>query len=372
MRRLSPTPAVWLGAPSPGGLALPDAQPTPSQVYAPRGVWLTERGLIAADSGNHRLLIWHERPTQDGQAADVVLGQPDFTREGPAAGGRGPANGLYLPTGVAVYEGRLYVADSWHHRVLVWETLPEASDQPPDYALGQPDLSSVQENQGGPPCADTLYWPYGLGYVNGWFYITDTGNRRVLGWRGFPEPGQPADLVLGQDTPGDALENRGDAVSARNFRWPHAVAGDETSLYVADAGNHRVLGWSPAPEADRPADLVLGQPGFETAQEFAYVKQGAGRLRFPYAISLEDDLMAVADTANNRVLLWQNPPRSGCGHPADSVIGQANMDANGENEWKAVTHHTLCWPYGLHLRAGWLAIADSGNNRVMLWRVESQ
>ncbi len=30
------TPAVWLGAPAPGGLGLPDAMPTSAQLYAPR------------------------------------------------------------------------------------------------------------------------------------------------------------------------------------------------------------------------------------------------------------------------------------------------------------------------------------------------
>ncbi len=364
------TPHVWLGAKSPGGLALPAANPTASQVYAPRGVWLTEKGLIVADSGNHRVLIWHERPTHDGQPADVVLGQPDFTSEGPAAGGRGVENGLHLPTGVAVYDGHLYVADSWHHRILVWETLPEKNDQPPDYALGQPNLSAVAANQDGACAAHTLYWGYGIGYVAGWFYITDTGNRRVVGWRGLPMPNQPPDVIWGQDKPTDALENRGGDVGANTFRWPHAVAGDEHTLYIADAGNHRILGWSPAPQHDRPADVVLGQPNFETAQEFAYTAQGAAKLRFPYSISAADNLLAVADTANNRVLVWHQLPRVGAAIAADTVIGQPNMGANGENQWKAVEHHTLCWPYGIHLFQGYLAIADSGNNRVMIWQIE--
>ena len=48
----STKPLVWLGAPSAGGLALPDASPTTRNLYAPRGVWLDERRLIVADSGN--------------------------------------------------------------------------------------------------------------------------------------------------------------------------------------------------------------------------------------------------------------------------------------------------------------------------------
>lgn len=368
---LAARPLLRLGAESPGGLALPAAHPTPAQLYAPRGVSLDGERLIVADSGNHRLLIWHGLPAADGAPADVVLGQPDFTSEGPAAGGRGPANGLHLPTGVLVAEGRLYVADAWHHRVLVWERVPEGSDTPPDYALGQASLTEVEPNQGGEPHALSLYWPYGIGWCAGWFYVADTGNRRVLGWRGLPAPGQAPDLILGQPTPEAHDENRGGPPGPASFRWPHAVAGDGATLYVADAGNHRVLGWSPPPAADRPAELVLGQPDFASNQELAYYAQGPSRLRFPYALALEGGLLAAADTANNRVLVWAAAPRTGAFAPADLALGQENLDGNGENRWRAVAPDTLCWPYGVCLHRGRLAIADSGNNRVMIWALSS-
>lgn len=360
-------PRVWLGAYSPGGLALPAANPTAAQLYAPRGVYLDEQVLVVADSGNHRVLIWHKRPERDGQPADVVLGQPDFITEGAQAGGRGPENGLHLPTGVMVVDGRLYVADAWNHRILVWNSVPQTAATPPDYALGQPDLSQVTENSGQEVSATTFYWPYGVGYVAGWFYVADTGNRRVVGWRGLPEPGQVPDLILGQATPTERLENRGGAVAANTFRWPHGIAGNENALYVADAGNHRVLGWSPHPNHDQPATQLLGQPDFANAQEWPYGPQAANRLRFPYALSFAADRLAVADTANNRILFWEWPLSSALSPAASAVIGQPDFAANGENRWKAVTHDTLCWPYGIHLHRSTLAVADSGNNRVMIW-----
>jgi hypothetical protein len=43
------------------------------------------------------------------------------------------------------------------------------------------------------------------------------------------------------------------------------------------------------------------------------------------------------------------------------------MDANGENRWDAVLDDSLCWPYGLCVSSSLLAIADSGNNRVVFW-----
>lgn len=362
-------PSVWLGAYSPGGLALPDAQPTASQMYAPRGIFMNDEVLVVADTGNHRVLIWYGIPERDGQPADVVLGQPHFTSEGAQAGGRGPENGLNLPTGVGVFGGRLYVADAWNHRILVWAQVPQTSDTPPDAVLGQPDLGNIAENRGQEISAMGFYWPFGLAYIGGWFYVADTGNRRVLGWRGLPEPDQIPDLVLGQACAHERLENRGGPVSANSFRWPHALAGTADVLYVADAGNHRVLGWSPSPTADRPADLCLGQPDFTQAQELAYFAQGPQRLRFPYTLSYDTGHLAVADTANNRVLFWHTPPTAGAFQPADAVIGQPDFAGNGENRWKKVDRDTLCWPYGIHYHRGRLAIADSGNNRVMLWQI---
>jgi hypothetical protein len=364
-------PQIWLGAPATSGLALPAAQPTPDQLYAPRGVFFNDDYLIVADSGNHRVLIWHGLPNRDHRPADVVLGQPDLYSEGPQAGGRGAERGLYLPTGVSVVAGRLLVADAWNHRILIWNQVPDCSDQPADVVIGQPDFRSVEPNRGQSVDALGLYWPYGIAYVAGRCYVADTGNRRVLGWEGLPEPGQPPDLILGQPSPHDHDENRGGPANADSFRWPHGFAGDTTTLYVADAGNHRVLGWSPPPTSDQPANLVLGQPNFVKAQEWPYGPQSASGMRFPYAITLDAGVLAVADTANNRVLIWEQLPRTGVAHPADQVLGQPDFGANGENHWKAVARNSLCWPYGIHLHRNRLAIADSGNNRVMIWQRES-
>jgi hypothetical protein len=351
-------PQCRLGAASAGGLALPDAKPTPAQLYAPRGVWFDDDILVVADSGNHRILIWSPPPVDDGAPAQIVLGQPDFFSEGPKL--------LHLPTGVGVFGGRLFVADAWHHRVLVWNCVPSRSDTAPDYAIGQPDLSMTEPNRGGAVSADSMYWPFAIGFVHGRFYVADTGNRRVLYWHGLPEAGRAADGVIGQPDMLQNAENRGIGVGPCSFRWAHAIAGDERRLFIADAGDHRVLGWTPPPDGDVGANLVLGQKDFVSDRELNYGMQSAAKLRFPYGASYDDGLLAVADTANNRVLLYDRPLESGIAE-ADGVLGQTDFASFGENQWKAISPSTLCWPYGLHLHRRRLAIADSGNNRVMFW-----
>ncbi len=363
-------PRTWLGAPAPGGLALPPAHPTASWMYAPRGAYLGPCGgrdvLVVADTGNHRIMIWHEVPERDEQPCDMVLGQPDAVSEGPAAGRGDTRSGLNLPTGVLIHDGKLVVADAWHHRILVYSTLPETPGAEPDLILGQPDPDQVEPNRGGDCGADTMYWPFGLTVAGGRFYVADTGNRRVLGWSGgLPVTADTApDLVLGQPDSASREENRGGPPGPASFRWPHDLCGTADRLFVADAGNHRVLGWTSHPERDANADLVLGQADFDSATELPYVPQQADMLRFPYAVVSDGGGLAVADTANNRILLWDQLPAGG---PATALLGQTGFGRNGENRWSEVTRDSLCWPYGLSLSGDLLAVVDSGNNRVVLW-----
>lgn len=352
------------------GLALPDAAPTASTMYAPRGVWQTDDVLIVADTGNHRILVWYvPLPSADHAPADVVIGQPDMSSEGPKL--------LFLPTGVLVLpDGRLVVADAWHHRLLVWDDVDQAAVRPPTTVLGQDPtvgLDGVEEGCG----PQRFYWPFGIAMIDGTFWVADTGNRRVLGWTdGLPDPGQGADIVLGQPDLVSRGENRDGPVGPDSMRWPHAVAAAGDVLFVADAGNHRVLGWRGTVSGDRPADVVLGQPDFTSAFENPYRPQGPASFRFPYAIAATPDgRLVVGDTSNNRVGVIDDVADVTLTHPAgaelDRVLGQPGFDANGENRWDRVLHDTFCWPYAVsfhhHVDGARLAVADSGNNRVVLW-----
>jgi hypothetical protein len=262
------------------------------------------------------------------------------------------------------------VADAWHHRVLVWDEVPRRHGVPPSIVLGQDDLDGVDEGCG----PQRFYWPFGVAVIDGTFWVADTGNRRVLGWDGgIPAPGQRADLVLGQPDFVSRGENRDGPVAANSLRWPHAVASVGGTLFVADAGNHRVLGWRGDVAGDRPADVVLGQPSFTTAIELPYRPQGPRAMRFPYGLATADETLLVADTSNNRVLCFDHVEAILDAEPvapaATGVLGQPDLDANGENRWDRVLHDSLCWPYGLAVHGDRLAVADSGNNRVVLWEL---
>ena len=75
---------------------------------------------------------------------------------------------------------------------------------------------------------------------------------------------------------------------------------------------------------------MLGQKALNTAIEWPYSAQGPVAMRFPYCLALEGETLAVADTANNRILFWNHLPVTNAGHPADSITGQPDFLGNGE------------------------------------------
>ncbi len=368
-------PAVVIGAQAGlDGLAQPIV-PSPATLFGPRGAALAapDQPLVVADTGHHRLLIWRDAPRQDYQEADLVIGQPDFAHEGRNAKGEpGPAT-LNVPTGVAIHSGVLAVADAWNHRVLIWRAIPERSNQPADLVLGQPDFASVLANRGGEPGPCTLNWCYGVSFLGDRLIVADTGNRRVLIWDRVPDSnGAPADRVLGQGSFECRDENAGEGASPRGMRWPHAVAGAGDRMFVSDAGNNRIMMWERSPEAPgQPCDLVLGQEDFTSTEHnrSSYLPD-ASSLNMPYAVACSHDWIIAADSANSRLVGWRASELAQ-GAAAAGLAGQHDFVSKGDNRWQMPARDSLCWPYGVTACGDTLVVSDSGNNRVMLWEMAS-
>ncbi|MDF5722050.1 MAG: hypothetical protein PUP91_16505 [Rhizonema sp. PD37] len=358
-------------------LVIPVA-PSRIDMFGPRGGCLiSEEGpLWVSDTGHHRLLGWRNLPTKDSQPADWVIGQPDFYHEGQNAKGTTGRATLSVPTGICACGEGLAVADAWNHRVLIWKKLPEDNNVPADLVLGQANFTANEPNRGKQEAtAYTLNWCYGVFYHQGQLFVADTGNRRVLIWHQLPEEnGQPADIVLGQPDMRSRNENSGSTPSASSMRWCHDITFWGENLVVTDAGNNRVMIWQGVPtENNTPCAVVLGQKNF-TAVE---MNQGvyfphAGSLSMPYGVAATNDWLMVADTANSRLLGWQKPESiiSLQGVQSHAIAGQLNFQSKSENrDFGLPTRDSLNWCYGIKISGKTAVIADSGNNRILLWKI---
>lgn len=248
--------------------------PNNKGLRGPQGVWLQGGKLYVADTQNHRVLIWNSIPTSNGQAADLVLGQPNFTTFVEPDISQIPvsarANNLLNPVSVTTDGIRLYISDLGHNRVLIWNSIPTQNDAPADIAIGQPDVSSstgvdatasnnsrlLCASNGTDAaglatypirCAATLSFPRFALSDGKRLFIADGGNDRVLVYRSTPtKSGQPADIILGQPNEFDAIDNDPLYVSsADTLRTPMSLAWDGTNLYVGDSFNRRVMAFTP-------------------------------------------------------------------------------------------------------------------------------
>ena len=76
----------------------------------------------------------------------------------------------------------------------------------------------------------------------------------------------------------------------------------------------------------------------------------------------------VADTANSRLLAWRIDELTHFDANACALAAQADWNSKGDNRWLPAARDSVCWPYSVAMQGDdTLLVADSGNNRVMLW-----
>ena len=201
--------------------------------------------LYVADTYNNRILCFVDyRLVKTGATADFVIGQQDLTRSVinyPTGSANTPTQqGLYHPTGLAVdSSGNLYVADRDNSRVIRFPApfaQPSKQTQSADLVLGQGNFTSKTVDV----AATRMYAPYGLAFApNTGLLVSDQGDNRVLLFAGTSfTSGMAATKVWGQ--PGFSTATSGSADN--RFNAPHGIAVDSSQrLYVADAGNNRIL-----------------------------------------------------------------------------------------------------------------------------------
>ncbi len=417
-----------------------------TRLSGPGGVALDGTRLVVADTENHRVLIWNAVPRSSGVAADLVLGQADFSGRRPNRG-RGDVapvdgysdvgpDGFFYPTGVATDGVRLFVADRLNSRVLIWDTFPTQSGQPASRVLGQPDMKSSRPHGGAGPfavSASGFNLPTGIALSGSSLWVADTENNRVVRYddvftaptpaafigqssgtavsnpnyrfgtsvfAGNPESPattsasvlRPRGLavaggrlfvsevdsnrvhvfdtaslapvaVLGQRTTTGAAPNL-DGVGPTSMAEPSGLATDGQHLWVADSRNHRVLGFRRTAIATGAApDLLVGQPSFFAVGFNGTSTAADGATAAPRGLSIDGDSLYVADTNNHRVIVFRT---AGSVSPT-RIIGQPNDTLALPNAGGAASARTLSGPRGVEAVGERVAVADTGNHRVLLF-----
>jgi uncharacterized protein (TIGR03437 family) len=347
---------------------------------APAGVFALGTSLFVCDTPNNRV-VWYGDYSTWGAATSTapspaqigVLGQPNPTSRTANAGSLvatvANQSGLSGPVAGAVNtaNNELWIVDSGNNRVMVFPsqanlvyTLPASRVLGQlGYSYNSPNLIDGQEvwfltnlatapNQvlgGGGLVVDKNSTPPHL-------YIADTANNRILGFNDARAVGtdahnalsQVADLVIGQPNLSSALANystnptaSGDPTqpgSTGLYRPVGLAVDSHGNLYVADAGNGRVLRF-PSPFSQQPgalqtANLVLGQSSF-TGPTIKDPSQSTMNTPFGLALFYDSTLtvvtgLAVSDAVHNRIVVFSVPTGGdfSSGMLASGLIGQAN------------------------------------------------
>ncbi len=318
--------------------------------------------VVVADTNHNRVLIWNRIPTVNNQAADVVVGQPDFVSAGVAPNNTPTAKSMRGPQGVWIQNGKLYVADTQDNRVLIYNHIPTTNGVAADVVLGQPNFTTFVEpdltQQDTTAAANTLLNPVSVTSDGLHLFVTDLGSNRVLIWNTIPTVNQaPADVAVGQPdlvsaaannsfstVPGDTtmketpvlctVSNGNDVNNNPTYpedcnatlSFPRYALAGGGRLFIADGGNDRVLVYNTIPTQNGvSADLIIGQIGGTVNQ----ASDAADSLRTPMGLAWDGNNLYVSDAYNLRITVYTI---SSTALPYQAVRNSANLDiiANGQ------------------------------------------
>jgi hypothetical protein len=296
----STLPNLVLGQPNLSSAILYYGGVTSSSLGNPYHATVIGSKFVVADSTTSRILIWNSMPTSNQQAADLVLGQANFSSYNVSTS----ATGLRFPYATYSDGTKFYVVDLFNYRIKVWNTFPTVTNQAADFAIGQANLttkSMVTSNA-------TLNSPTSMAIVGTKLIIADMGNSRILIWNTVPTTsGVAANVVLGQTNFTNSSANSGGSASASSLNAPYGVTSDGTRLFVSDSGNNRILVWNSIPTSNyQAADAVLGQPDFTSTSANAGTVSDSS-FSSPGLISYASGKLFISDSANMRVLIKPYP-----------------------------------------------------------------
>lgn len=294
------------------------------------------------------------------QAASTLIGQADWDD---AALGACTASSITDPTGPVAWDGTsLLVPDSWSGRLLAFTPVPPAESDPAtapaaSFVIGEPDLTTCND------ASSTLVIPQAPFVAGSALVVADSGLNQVLVWNATPGSWNTApDRVFG-----DGFSE----CTATGLMDPRSAVIAGSRLIVADTLNSRVLIY----DLDDPSMpvAVLGQVLAAGADPFTNCAPNdpgtgpqadptASTLKYPTGVWTDGTRLFVADTENNRVLIWNAVPTVS-GAAADVVVGQS--DFGSTQSTPDATH--MDGPSSVTSDGEQLFVADTWNHRVLVY-----
>lgn len=278
----------------------------------PGGIYGGGNEFVVPDTGNNRVLLFHGLPTQNNASADVVLGQSDFLSNSYDPDNVTSSN-MSGPEDAWTDGHKIIIADRDNNRIMIWNSIPTTNGQAADVIVGQPDFTSHADNQDlGHPDAYTLSRPNGVSSDGTKLFIADSGNARILIYNHIPiSNNQAADAEFGQTdfTKSDANQglSQPDINTIGGNDSPQRVYTEGTRLYICDKDNQRILELNSIPtQNNASADAVFGQPNFVTKG----VAAGTKGLSSPRSIFAGSSQFYVTDRSNNRVMVFKLAPEN--------------------------------------------------------------
>jgi DNA-binding beta-propeller fold protein YncE len=349
----------------------------------------------------------------------------NFTKNGP---NNGPSiNGFNSPRRIIMdkVNHRLFLSDDLNNRVLVYnlDSQNRLLNKTPDYVLGQPDFntSTALLNEYG------LVSPRGLGYdsVNNRLFVVQLHRVSVFELSGGITNGMNASYVLGQAD--FVTHDAANTQSSLNQSFDGYYDEDTQRLFVSEQSGNRikVFDLSGGITNGMDASYVLGQPdftsssglltqsgliqpigiGYDTNNKLLFAAQispanrisvfdlsggitngmdasyvlgqadftsgvagdGASGLRGPQEVEFnqENELLFVADTAGNRVKIFDLSNGITSGMNASYVLGQADFTGSTAGVSQSRMNGVRGLTYDDTSKK--LYVVDQTNNRVLMY-----
>lgn len=154
--------------------------------------------------------------------------------------------------------------------------------------------------------------------------------------------GMAASVVIGQASMTGNSSNQGESIAANTLASPDGVGGDGTRLAIADRANNRILIYNNVPEVDdAEADVVLGASDMTTAGSPVCDKE---TFNSPRSVAFANGKLFIAD-AHHRAYVYNTIPTS-MGAEADVYFGKSDCTGGtGPGELQSSYAHNI-FAYG--------------------------